>query len=384
MQTPEARLMGAMLGAVRTQALRTAMDLGIAGLLADRPRSAAELAAACSCDPVAMDRLLSALAADEVLAESPDGAYALTPVGECLRPSAQGGIGEYAEFICTRVVQPAAHLTAAIRGGRGGSAFEAAEGQPFFRYLAQNPGASVQFDTAMQVSVDGLRDALAARDWQHVRTVADVGGGTGAVLAGLLRQHPHLTGTLCERPGVLAGAQPVLTEAGVDGRCELLPCDFFTEIPPGRDVYLLVRVLHDWDDTSVSRILGAVRAAMRSGSRLYVADLLLPDSAEEEGAAWRRTYDLFINLLVPGHERTAREWRELLARSGFRIERTADAGWRGSLLECVPEPDGTCRPQAESVVPAQYVQQPLRPMGDVHVRSPGRAEHPVRRHGGEP
>jgi len=352
MQTPEARLMDSMLGALRTQALRTAMDLGIAELLTT-PRPAAELAAECDCDPVAMRRLLSALAADGVLTESPDGDFALTAVGECLRPSAQGGIGEYAEFICSVAVPPAVHLTEAIRSGRGGTAFEAAAGQPFFRHLAENPRASEQFDTAMHVSMGGLRDGLLARDWCEVRTVADVGGGTGGVLAGLLRRNPHLEGTLCEQSHVLTAARPVLAEAGVADRCELTACDFFTEVPAGRDVYLLVRILHDWDDASVRRILRSVRTAMRPDSRLYVADLLLPDSAEEEGAGWRRTYDLYINLLIPGHERTARQWRELLAGSGFRITATTEAGWRGSLLECVPEPSSKGRTQAEWGAPAQ-------------------------------
>lgn len=341
MQTPEARLMDAMMGALRTQALRTAMELGMAEHLAERPLPAAELARLCGCDPVAMRKLAAGLAADGVLAETPDGCYALTEVGACLRPSAQGGIGEYAEFICTAAVPAAAHLTEALRSGRGGAAFEAAEGQPFFRHLAENPQASTRFDTAMRVSLSGLRDGLLARDWERVSSVADVGGGTGGLLAELLAGHPHLTGTLCEQPHVLPPAREVLAEAGVADRCTFAACDFFTEIPAGRDVYLLIRILHDWDDDSAARILDRLRAAMRPDSRLYAADLVLPDSADEEGAAWRRSYDLWMNLLIPGHERTARQWRELLSAGGFRIERTTEAGWRGSILECVPDAAGS-------------------------------------------
>lgn len=420
---PEARLMDSMLGALRTQVLHTALELGIAELLAERPRTAADLAEACGCDPTAMRRLLAVLAADGVLAESPEplespgppeslqpprgreapatgreapevreglagpespgspgapetsgiaglpgtsgvsgtseipgapgaseasgvarsfgspeATYALTDVGRCLRPSAQGGMGEYVEFICTVAAPAAGHLTEAIREGRGGAAFETAAGRPFFRHLAENPDAGEQFDTAMHVSLGGLRDGVLSRDWQGVRTVADIGGGKGGLLAELLRARPQLTGTLCELPHVLAAARPLLSAAGVAERCALTPCDFFTQVPSGLDVYLLIRVLHDWDDASAARILGSVRAAMRPDSRLYVADLLLPDSAEEDGASWRRSYDLWMNLLIPGHERTAGEWRELLAGSGFRIVRTTDAGWRASLLECAPQP----------------------------------------------
>jgi len=192
--------MDSMLGALRTQALRTALELGVAELLAERPRSAAQLADACGCDRTAMRRLLSVLSADGVLAESPegpDGTYALTDVGRCLRPSAQGGLGEYAEFICSVAAPAAGHLTQAIREGRGGAAFESAAGRPFFEYLARNPAAAEQFDTAMHVSLSGLRDGVLSLDWRGVRTVADVGGGKGGLLAELLRARPELTGTLC-------------------------------------------------------------------------------------------------------------------------------------------------------------------------------------------
>jgi tRNA A58 N-methylase Trm61 len=47
--------------------------------------------------------------------------------------------------------------------------------------------------------------------WDGLRTVVDVGGGTGAMLAALLRRHPHLHGTLVDLPGTVARADPALT-----------------------------------------------------------------------------------------------------------------------------------------------------------------------------
>ncbi|GAB2831309.1 methyltransferase [Streptomyces daliensis] len=337
METPEALLMDSLMGTVRTQALRTAIELGIPGLLSRGPRSAGALAVDCGCDPVAMRRLLFSLAASGVLEETPEGWFGLTRVGACLRPGSKGGIREYVQFVCDDALPAAAHLTELVRTGRGGSAFEAAKGRPFFAHLAEDREAGARFDAAMNVSVSGLRDGILDRDWRVSRTVADVGGGTGRLLAELLVRHPHLTAWLCEQRHVLDAAGPVLTEAGVEDRCVLAPCDFFTEVPEGLDVYLLVRVLHDWDTERASRVLAAVRAAMRPDSRLLVADLLLPSSPDAEGAAWRAAYDLYINLLLPGYERTAQQWHDLLASSGFRIERTTEAGWRGSLLECVPD-----------------------------------------------
>lgn len=106
-------------------------------------------------------------------------------------------------------------------------------------------------------------------------------------------------------------------------------CDFSAAVPAGADSYLMARVLHDWDDESALRILGTVRAAMPPGSRLHLVELVLgPDSG------WTMAYDLMMGLLLPGHERTEADWRALLARAGFAIDRVEPAGWRGSVLSC--------------------------------------------------
>lgn len=334
---PETQLLDSLLGALRTQAVLTACDLELPELLADGPRSAGELAESSGSDPVALRRLLFALAAWGVLEQREADTFGLTRTGACLHPAAAGGLREYVEFVGRDALPAAAHLTRVVRTGRGGSAFTSAAGRSFFEQLAADREMSGRFDAAMEVSVSGLQDGVLGWDWSGVSTVADIGGGTGQLLAELLYRQPQLTGTLTDLPRVLESAGEVLDAAGVADRCALWPGDFFTEAPAGRDVYLLVRVLHDWDDEGAARILRVVHAAAHPGSRLLIGDLVVPDSAAHPDAARDAAYDLYINLLLPGHERTAAHWRRLLADCGFRVDRIAPAGWRGALLECLRE-----------------------------------------------
>ena len=107
----------------------------------------------------------------------------------------------------------------------------------------------------------------AGYDFSAARTVADVGGGTGTLLAAVLQAHGHLKGVLFYRLEVAAEAAGVLAAAGVTSRCEVVAGDFFAGVPEGADIYLLANVLHDWDHARSVQILASCRQAMAAGGR---------------------------------------------------------------------------------------------------------------------
>ena len=76
-----------------------------------------------------------------------------------------------------------------------------------------------------------------------------------------------------------------LIAEGVADRCQLVPGDFFAEVPAGADAYVLSRVLHDWTDDDARRVLAACRAAMGPGSRLLIVEAILPERAADQPAA---------------------------------------------------------------------------------------------------
>ena len=108
---------------------------------------------------------------------------------------------------------------------------------------------------------------LAACDLGGARRVVDVGGGDGTLLAAVLRAHPEAEGVLIDLPHVAAGARRAMEAAGLAARCRVEPGDFFVGVPPGGDLYLLHKIIHDWDDARAGAILARCRAAMRPDSR---------------------------------------------------------------------------------------------------------------------
>ena len=108
----------------------------------------------------------------------------------------------------------------------------------------------------------------AAYDFGGIGTVVDVGGGQGGLLSAILAANPRARGVLFDLPHVAAMAQQHLESAGLSNRSRTEAGDFFKKVPPGLDLYLLRKVIHDWDDESARRILRTCREALAGSARL--------------------------------------------------------------------------------------------------------------------
>lgn len=84
-------------------------------------------------------------------------------------------------------------------------------------------------------------------------------------------------------------------------------------------------VLHDWSDEPASKILQALRSALKPGySKLLIHDHVVPDTSAHPHAT---SYDLNMMVLVAGQERTETEWRNLLKATGYKVVQV----WRSPL-----------------------------------------------------
>ena len=158
----------------------------------------------------------------------------------------------------------------AHRGADRAPAYHTVFGRRFWEDLAAHPEVSASFDALMGPSGHGIPDpeVLVSGGWESVRTVVDVGGGTGSLLAEILRKRPTLRGTLVDLPATVARSAEVFHAAGVADRVTALGQSFFEPLPAGADLYLLKNVLGDWPDREALVILTRLRgggAGWRSG-----------------------------------------------------------------------------------------------------------------------
>ena len=306
-----------------SQAIHAAATLGIADLLADTSRTSDDLAAATGTHPPTLYRLLRALAGAEILHERDGQRFELTSLGRLLRSDVPDSIAGWAAFIGRPYFWQAwSGLLHSVRTGE--NAFQHVHGTDVWTYRASRPEESAVFDRAMtSLSRRATAALMAGFDFSQFRTVVDVGGGKGALLAAVLAAHPGMEGVLFDQPHVVSGAAAVLERAGVADRCRTVGGSFFESVPPGGDAYMLRSVIHDWDDEPSIRILTMVRQALAQHSKVLLVERVIAPPNEGRDAKFS---DLNMLVVPGGRERTRKEFEMLLTASGLQLERLVDVG----------------------------------------------------------
>jgi hypothetical protein len=328
-------LAGMMLGYYDTQLVYVAAKLALPDAMAGGPATGAEIARAVGADPDATTRFLRALASAGIVAEAPEGRFALTSLGDLLRTGALGSLRELALLNGELNYGAFGALLDAVVTGE--ASFDRVFGAPFFDHLARDGAMGAIFDRFMASLSTRLGRALVgAYDVSGMGTVLDVGGGCGTLLAALLAAHPRLRGVLLDRPVVAARARRYLEDRGVAERCEVVAGDFFAGVPAGADLYVLSQTLHDWDDERCARILSNCREAMGPGGKLVVIEQI----EQRPRAPWKHAVsesDLYMLVLTGGRERPLEAYRTLFRAAGLELGRVAalDAGF--GLMEGLPQ-----------------------------------------------
>jgi hypothetical protein len=306
-----------------SRALHLVAKLGIADLLADGPRDVDALAAAVGAHAASLRRVLRLLASVGIFTEQEDGRFVLAPLGELLREDVPGSMRAMVMLFAGVMIQDSwKDLEWCVRSGEPAFKRTGPDDDPFTS-MARDPEAAAIFDKAMATFAPMTAAAVAAAyDFSHFGTVADVGGGNGALLAGILGANPGLRGVLFDQPHVVERAGEHLAASGVADRMRIVGGSFFDEVPSGADAYLLKHVIHDWHDERATAILRKVRAAMSAEGRLLLVEGVYP--ARVDGSlASRGAAANDVNMLVctGGRQRSEAEFRALYEAAGFRLTR---------------------------------------------------------------
>ncbi|MEV0698271.1 methyltransferase [Saccharopolyspora sp. NPDC050389] len=334
MRTPPI-VLDTMHAAFLARAMYVVTRLGIPDLLAGGPMSCADLAGKLRVQPVPLHQVLRSVATTGLLRTEPGAEtgprqrYALTGSGRTLLAGHPSGTAEMVLMMQGELFSKALRaLPERVESGRTGP--EIAEGLPFFEIMARRPDEARLFNR-MMIATHGDEPAAVAQayDFSGAERIVDVGGGIGALLLEILRRHPRPRGVLFDVADVSDHARKHVAAAGMSRRCEVRSGDFFESVPAGVDLYLLSRILHDWDDDTCVRILRTCAQAMDAGSRLLVVEKVLPDNDEPHLG---KRLDLVMAALTHGRERNAAEYGALLARAGLRVERHLATGSASSIV----------------------------------------------------
>jgi len=322
-------------GCVVQQSIYAAAALGIADLLSDGPLTIAELATRVDVNEEALYRILRLLAGHGIFEQTAPRTFGNSELSHYLRADVPGSLR--AAFIfrgSSYFYSPFREILYSVRSGR--SARDKVHGMSGWEFLRQNPDEARIFDEAMTAMTGVVGPAVAAEyDFGAWESLMDVGGGNGMLLATILRAHPNLSGVVADQAHVIARAR----ERGFLGdelasRASYIECDFFESIPSSCRAYLMKSVIHDWDDEQARAILKNCRKAVPSNGALLLVEYCL---SEEAKPSFANSVDVVMLVLTGGKERTEAEFRELLASSGFRLNRVLPTAAGISVIEAMPD-----------------------------------------------
>jgi hypothetical protein len=317
---PAARLW-AMAHLGTPMAIRVAATLGIADHLATGPRHGAELAEAVDADPDALERLLRYLSVRGILARDHSGRYALTELGEPLRTGHPANLRPGLDINSVgRADLAFVQLLHSVRTGEAG--YPRQYGSGFWEDLAADPVRRERFTAWMGSDVPARSpEILDGYDWDSLRHVVDVGGGSGALSIALLRRCPDLRATIVDLPETADDAPKAVAASGLADRCEVVGGSFFDPLPPGAGGYLLSLILHDWADEPARAILRRCAEAAGARGRVFVVERTGADGGNPHTGM-----DLRMLVLYGGKERDVAALAALAADAGLDVAAVHPAG----------------------------------------------------------
>jgi hypothetical protein len=265
-----------------------------------------------------------------ILTERPEQRFALTDVGEALKTGAPGSARSSVIYAGSPWAQSGwDNMVYSVETGKPG--FDKAQGMAVFEFLAKHPEAASLF-SEMMVGIHGQEPpaVAAAYDFSTFKTIVDVGGATGNMLAAVLAHHAGPRGVLFDRPHVVKDAPALLDAKGVGDRVTIETGDFFKSVAVGGDAYILSHIIHDWNDDQCLTILRHVRKAMNPAGHLLIVEMVI---AAGDAPHRGKMLDMTMLVQLGGQERTEAEYGILLGKAGFRMTRVVPTDSAASVVE---------------------------------------------------
>jgi hypothetical protein len=326
------RMLGLLSGFQLSQALFAVAELDVATVLLSGPREVDDIAAEVGADADTLGRTIRYLAQHGIFRTS-GGTVEITDLGRTLADGPADSLRSVARYFRQTHDAPFGNLLDTVRSGEPAATLFF--GKPFFDWVKEAPDlAALQNEAMANFTQNARGDLLEVFDFPKGRTIADIGGADGTLMAELLAPRPERRGIVFDLPGIVSAASATIQAAGLEERAEVIAGDFFEKVPTA-DVYVLSAVLVDWSNASGLRILRNVAKAAPTGARLVIIDQVVPEGDAPHPA---KMLDITMMGMLGGRQRNELEWRGLLQEGGFTLQRVVTGSGSYSALEAAMEP----------------------------------------------
>ena len=296
---------------VLSRALYSAAELELSDHLHAQKCDIITLAALTKTDAPSLERLLRFLVVAGFFDKQPDGIYRNNGSSEYMRKDHPQTMYPFILHDDETRWNSFGHLGYSIKTGK--PSFDMLYKKSYFEYLSEHPTLSHRFDVAMTIISDQeettIADALSFEG-----TVADIGGGRGTLLKKIMHAQPAVTSTvLFDLPQVVTA----LSDADRAPVTKAVGGSFFEPMSIEANIFILKRVLHDWNDDQSVTILKNVAATMRDTDTLYVIDAIVDECADKKMIT---AVDLGLFAIFGGKERDYAEFQTIFASAGLLLK----------------------------------------------------------------
>ncbi len=306
-----------------------ATSLGVFDELEREPSTVGRLASRLNLNQDALERLLNGCVYLG-LVERHGVTYANTPVSSrylvSSSPSTLAGYIVYSE----RSLYPLwAHLADAVREGTNRWEQTFGSRNALFDQFFRDDHAKEVFLTGMHGFGQLTSEAIVqVFDLSRFHMLADLGGATGHLSVAACQHYPDLQAVVFDLGPVETVARRYLSTVACHDRITFAVGDFFQDPLPQADLYYLGRILHDWAEDKIHRLLNRIYAALPASGALLIGEAILSD--DRCGPEYAVMQSLNMLICTEGKERTAAEYEALLRSAGFR---TVEARRTGLALD---------------------------------------------------
>lgn len=300
--------------------LYTACELSLFDYLYHEKMGLAKLSNASGVQDEILYRLLRPLIALQLIKVEGD-VFCLTPLGEKLAKNAEHSLQGLVLFCGRESMECWSKLYEAVKGGN--IPYMLVEKKAFFEAQQTDETKFSTFNSMMRNSSKNL-DLFPyfgqKKNKNEVSKIVDIGGGAGDIIAKFLDFYSGATGVIIDLAHVKNEARQNLSLHNVNQRCKFEDGNFFESIDVQADLFILSRILHDWEDEKACAILRNIRKAMPDNSTLLVIEKIMPDAIVKD---YLHLYmnDLYIWSMCGGKERTEEEFSAIFNTCGLVLRK---------------------------------------------------------------
>jgi acetylserotonin N-methyltransferase len=300
----------------RSKVMFVAVSMGIFDALTNAPKSLAELSEELRSTPDSLERLLDACVGLQLLQRDGDR-YSNTPVATTyLTSTSPRRLTGYINRSNDMMWQLWGNLEGAVREGTPRWKQTYGWEGPIFSHFFKTEHDKREFLMGMHgFGLISSPHVVSAFDLSRFTRLADLGGATGHLAIAACERYPNLSAVVFDLSEAVPLAEEIVGASVVADRIEIRAGDFFVDPLPEADIYAVGRILHDWSEEKVQRLLRRMHDALPPNGAVLIAEKLLYDN--KSGPSWAQMQNLNMLTCTEGKERTLAEYESLLTHAGF-------------------------------------------------------------------